>query len=276
MINRMQAFEKNSDDAFVSASDLQIQFPDSKGRLGAKILDDFSISVDQGELVSIVGPSGCGKSTFLRIAAALQKPTSGNISINGAPPDRLNRDGCRLAFVFQDPNLLPWRKAIGNVTLPLELAGVPKEERNQRALKALLKMGLQESDFSKLPRMLSGGMKMRVSIARAMVTQPNVFLFDEPFAALDDVLRGQLNEELLMLWNESQWTVLFVTHNISEAVFLSQRVLVMGHGKIVDEIKIDLPFPRDQSIQESSDYQKLVVRVSQSLRRGQLKNGANS
>lgn len=272
----MQAFEKNSDDAFVSASDLQIQFPDSKGRLGAKILDDFSISVDQGELVSIVGPSGCGKSTFLRIAAALQKPTSGNISINGAPPDRLNRDGCRLAFVFQDPNLLPWRKAIGNVTLPLELAGVPKEERNQRALKALLKMGLQESDFSKLPRMLSGGMKMRVSIARAMVTQPNVFLFDEPFAALDDVLRGQLNEELLMLWNESQWTVLFVTHNISEAVFLSQRVLVMGHGKIVDEIKIDLPFPRDQSIQESSDYQKLVVRVSQSLRRGQLKNGANS
>ncbi|MCE2447904.1 MAG: ABC transporter ATP-binding protein [Candidatus Latescibacteria bacterium] len=184
---------------------------------GVQALRDLDLEISRGQFVSIVGPSGCGKSTFLRLVAGLDQPTSGELRVEGHDP-------LGLAFVFQDATLLPWRSVAHNITLPLELR---REAADERVAQTLELVGL--TDFAAAyPAQLSGGMRMRVSIARALVTRPQILLLDEPFGALDEITRQRLNEELLRLWQEDRWTGLFVTHNVSEAVFLSQRVLVMS------------------------------------------------
>jgi NitT/TauT family transport system ATP-binding protein len=221
-----------------------------------------SFECRRGEFVAIVGPSGCGKSTVLRLIAQLQLPTSGHLQLGWE--DQNNSAG----FVFQQPTLLPWRNVIDNIALPLELRGVGREQRHEAAKRARTLVQLSAEDESKLPRMLSGGMKMRVSVARALVSDPIVMLMDEPFGAVDDLLRTRLNEEVVSLWQNHQWTTLFVTHNISEAVLVSQRVLVMSPrpGQIVDSIPVDLPYPRTEEVRGTAEFAKLTYQVSKSLR----------
>ena len=224
---------------------------------------EASFAIEKGEFVTFVGPSGCGKSTILKTLAGLQTPTSGELEVESQST----------AFVFQEPNLLPWRTAIDNVTLPLEIVKHPsrnesKPVRLEKARAALRKVGLVSTDDKKIPRELSGGMRMRVSLARALVTEPQLMLMDEPFAALDDVLRIQLNEELLSLWQENDWTTVFVTHNVHEAVFLSQRILVMGTnpGRIVSEVAIPFDYPRKFQLQSSPQFTEIVHEVTRQLR----------
>ncbi|MDG2382427.1 MAG: ABC transporter ATP-binding protein [Pirellulaceae bacterium] len=229
----------------------------------APTLESVDLCCAPGTFVTIVGPSGCGKSTFLRCVANLQQPTIGRLQIaeaNGQTP--------RVAFVFQDPTLLPWRNVQQNIELPLELRREPVADRRSQAMSALRQVGLVDDDALKFPHMLSGGMRMRVSLARALITKPRVLLLDEPFAALDEISRQQLNEELLRLWGEQGWTTLFVTHNVNEAVFLSQRVLVMSQrpGKIAADFSIDFDQPRDSQLRSSLEFAELTGRVSAALR----------
>ena len=225
-------------------------------------LNRLNLKCSRGEFISIVGPSGCGKSTVLRLIADLQQPTSGTIH-RGWEDGGANQVG----FVFQQPNLLPWRKVLDNIAMPLELRGESRQSRNAAARRAREIVGLSLDDETKLPRMLSGGMQMRVSVARALVTQPQVMLMDEPFAAVDDLLRTQLNEELMSLWQVQGWTTIFVTHHVHEAVFLSQRVLIMSPspGRIVDDVKIDLPYPRPAGIRGSAGFAAIAHDVLQRL-----------
>lgn len=229
------------------------------------ILSDVNLQVAQGEFISLVGPSGCGKSTLLRLVAGLRQVSGGSLILNGGEPSRP-----RTAFVFQDPNLLPWRTVAGNIRLPLELPEGRGRLAQSRQLiaDAISLIGLSESDATKRPRQLSGGMRMRVSLARALVTDPELLLLDEPFAALDDILRQQLNEELQRIWWEKKWTGLFVTHNVNEAVFLSQRVLVMSQrpGKILGEIEVPFDFPREADLRASAEFASLTGQVSSLLR----------
>ena len=192
----------------ITIDDLSMQYGD------ATVLDSVSCDIPAGQWVSIVGPSGCGKSTLLRCVAGLTNPTTGMVQLGGQQP----------AFVFQDPTLLPWRSAADNIQLPLELEEQSMENRSDRILQVAQLVGLDATDINKYPRELSGGMRMRVSIARALVMKPNALLLDEPFAALDEILRQQLNQELLHIWQTQQMTVLFVAHNVTEAVYLSQRL----------------------------------------------------
>lgn len=242
----------------VSASRVELRF--ASGQLGVR---DVSLTVRRGELVSLVGPSGCGKSTLLRMIAGLLSPTGGELHV----PARSESDS-RTAFVFQDSNLLPWRSVFDNIRLPLELRGVPMDEQRAAVESSLKLIGLKPADSSKRPRMLSGGMRMRVSLARALVTHPELLLLDEPFAALDDLLRQQLNEELLRIWTEQRWTGIFVTHNVAEAVFLSQRVLVMSKspGTLVADIAVPFEHPRDPELRSSPEFAKLTGEVSRRLR----------
>ena len=230
-------------------------------------LSSISTTIKTGEFVSIVGPSGCGKSTFLRLVAGLRSATSGSLLISEQPP---TNSPLRRAFVFQDPSLLPWRTVEANVRLPFEL-GSDKDSTDPKARVAatLRLVGLAESDSLKRPRELSGGMRMRVSLARALVTDPQIMLLDEPFAALDDILRQQLNEELQRIWWEKRWTGLFVTHNVSEAVFLSQRVLVMSRrpGTFLADIAVPFAFPRSPSLRAEPEFARLAGEISVQLRR---------
>ncbi len=223
------------------------------------VLSEIDYSIRAGQFVSLVGPSGCGKTTILRLVAGLLAPTTGEVCVAGQP---------RIAFVFQEANLLPWRDVTNNIRLPLELLGVPRDEQDQAIRDSLQLIGLRRVDAEKYPRMLSGGMKMRVSLARAMVTHPEILLLDEPFAALDDMLRQQLNEDLLRIWGEQGWTGLFVTHNVSEAVFLSQQVAVMqAHpGRIVELIDIPFPYPRSPDLRGDPAFARLAALISQRLR----------
>ena len=225
-------------------------------------IENVSADFASGSFTSIVGPSGCGKSTLLRCVASLVQPTAGNIDV------QIEQGHGGIAFVFQHPNLLPWRDVAQNIRLPLELQGVPKSEQMQRVDQCLELVGLLEQDRHKLPGMLSGGMKMRVSLARALVTRPRVLLMDEPFAALDDILRQQLNEELLRLWALEEWTTIFVTHNVGEAVYLSQRVAVMSSrpGRIADLIDIPFGYPRQASLRATPEFAALSGAVSNRLR----------
>lgn len=229
---------------------------------GHVALDDLHLDCPAGSFTSIVGPSGCGKSTLLRCISHLQPTTAGQLQLQTDSGDP------RIAFVFQDPTLLAWRNVIENICLPLELDGQPRASRQVQAQSMLAQVGLTAADGGKFPEMLSGGMRMRVSLARALVQTPEVMLLDEPFAALDDISRQQLNEELLRLWQARQCTTLFVTHNVSEAVFLSERVLVMSRqpGRIVAEIKIDLPYPRRADLRETPEFVALTGTVGRSLR----------
>jgi NitT/TauT family transport system ATP-binding protein len=216
---------------------------------GVEALANVSLDVRAGEFLSVLGPSGCGKSTLLRLIAGLAEPTTGTIDWSD---DSGRAD---LGFVFQEPTLMPWATALANVALPLKLRGVAKSEREARAAEALDNVGLK--GFERVwPRELSGGMKMRVSLARALVVQPRLLLMDEPFAALDEITRHRLNDDLLELWQQSGVTIVFVTHSVFESVFLSQRIVVMSArpGRVSAELAVTTPYPRSQAFRTSAEY----------------------
>ncbi|MCL4202560.1 MAG: ABC transporter ATP-binding protein [Pirellulaceae bacterium] len=248
----------------IVAKDLDVTF---RGRYAA--VRGASFQVAAGQFVSIVGPSGCGKSTLLRLIAGLLAPNTGTLTVAGVSPAENRRKRHRLSFVFQDPNLLPWRTVADNIRLPLELQGTPVDEQRGRVDECLRLIGLQPADIAKRPAMLSGGMKMRVSLARALVTHPDLLLLDEPFAALDDLMRGQLNEELNRIWNQQGWTSVFVTHNVAEAVYLSQRVLIMSPspGTVVAEVEIPFGPNRSPDLRAEPQFARLCGQVSQLLRK---------
>lgn len=234
---------------------------------GTVALQEVNLNLTKGEFVSFVGPSGCGKSTIFKLITGLGEPTSGRLEILGKSPKDARKDN-GTAFVFQEHTLLPWTSVIENVMLPLKLRGDSKKSCREEAERVLELVGLK--DYTKaLPRMLSGGMKMRVSIARALVSKPKLLLMDEPFGALDEITRQTLQDELLAIWEqEKAMTVLFVTHNVFEAVFLSTRVVVMTPrpGKVSDIIPIDVSFPRDVEFRTTARFGELVREVSGSLK----------
>ncbi|QDS87061.1 Bicarbonate transport ATP-binding protein CmpD [Rosistilla ulvae] len=230
---------------------------------GQSIIETLDLQIAAGEFVAIVGPSGCGKTSLLRMVADLQRPSGGSLKLSVA-----DRDRPPIAYVFQDPTLLPWRTVLENIALPLELAGKSRGEATAAASGVLSMVGLRDDDRNKLPAMLSGGMRMRVSLARAVVMQPQIMLFDEPFAALDDLLRSRLNEQILQLWQQQRWTGLFVTHNVSEAIFLSNRVLVMTDrpARIAEIVDVPFDHPREASLRSSIEFNRLTERLTQLLR----------
>lgn len=234
------------------------------------VLNDISLRFNAGQITSLLGPSGCGKSTLLRVIAGLLKPSSGGVTFENAGTSENSQADCpagRLGYVFQDAALLPWRTVLSNATLPLELLGLySASERRSYAAEQLTAVGLKADDFRKLPAQLSGGMRMRVSIARALVTNPAILLLDEPFAALDDILRTRLGEMVIQLWRQHPRTIVLVTHNIAEAILLSQRVLVMGSGKIASDIKVDLPFEATEDVRSTEAFSKTYAYVSKVLR----------
>ena len=231
---------------------------------GVMALGPFDLDVGKGEFVSLLGPSGCGKSTALRLIAGLNAPTSGTVGVS--QPTGRSSAGQAIGFVFQEPTLMPWTNVRENVGLPLKLAQVPHRQAMARIDEALTRVGLSEFAAA-FPRELSGGMKMRVSLARALVTDPDILLMDEPFAALDEITRFRLNNDLLALWRNLRKTVVFVTHSVFESVYLSQRVVVMTArpGRIGAEFRIDVPEPRGEEFRTSADYAGYCRMVSNTL-----------
>jgi NitT/TauT family transport system ATP-binding protein len=229
-----------------------MRFPD-----GTDALDDVSLSVDSGEFVTIVGPSGCGKSTLLKIASGLLKASSGTVDV----------DPAGIGYVFQDATLLPWRTVWRNVELLTELHGISKAERERRVREAVDLVGLTGFE-GHYPKALSGGMKMRASLARTLTMKPPVFLFDEPFGAVDEITRERLNEETLKLFEQERFAGLFITHSISEAVFLSTRVLVMSSrpGRIVESVDVPFEYPRHPDIRFDSTFGEISAHISHALR----------
>lgn len=221
-----------------------------------KVLDGISLKVESGRFVSIVGPSGCGKSSLLMMLAGLTTPTSGVISASGKPVEK--PDPQRIGVVFQDASLYPWLSACGNVEFPLSLRGVNKRDRREKAMEALALVGL-EAFAENFPHELSGGMKQRVSIARGLVQDPPILLMDEPFAALDEQTRISMGDELLRIWDKTRKTVIFVTHGLSEAIYLSDEVLVMSGrpGRLLDRVEIDLPRPRNLEMMSTPRFAEL-------------------
>jgi len=233
---------------------------------GTRALLPVDLTVRQGEFVSLLGPSGCGKSTLLKMIAGLIEPSDGKLMLFRRDR-RENQHDLPLSFVFQEATLMPWSTVHKNVRLPLDLAGVPRGEANTRVQEILALVGLGQFGHV-LPRELSGGMQMRVSIARGLVTRPRVLLMDEPFGALDEITRNKLDSDLLDLWQEQKLTVVFVTHSIQEAVFLSQRVIMMAArpGRVVDDIRIETRLPRDDAFRVSQPF----THYAQLLQRGLL------
>jgi NitT/TauT family transport system ATP-binding protein len=225
---------------------------------GTAALDGVDLTIAAGSFVSLLGPSGCGKSTLLRIIAGLDRPTTGDVRGVESP----------ISFVFQEPTLMPWATVADNIYLPLRLAGASRAAAEPRIADAVRLVGLDGFDRA-YPRELSGGMKMRVSLARALVTRPRLLLLDEPFAALDEITRFKLNDDLLRLWRDQGWTVVFVTHSVYESVFLSERVVVMSPrpGRIAADVAIDLPQPRAAALRASPAYGVLAQSVSDRLAR---------
>ena len=231
---------------------------------GTLALEQVNLKVGQHEFVSLLGPSGCGKSTALKMIAGLSPVTAGSIVWS----DSIGDHAKDISFVFQEPTLMPWTKVFENVWLPLRLKGVALETAKPMVNAVLEKVGL--SQFAHVyPRELSGGMKMRVSIARAMITKPRLLLMDEPFAALDEMTRFKLNNDTLALWQAQQFTTIFVTHSVYESVYLSNRIIVMAArpGRIIADIAIDEPYPRTDSFRNTSRYAELCVKVSQALQK---------
>ncbi len=231
---------------------------------GVMALGPLDLDIPRGEFVSLLGPSGCGKSTALRVIAGLASPTSGSVEVSHHAGD--GRPGHSIGFVFQEPTLMPWTSVAGNVRLPLKLAGTPSAESDVRIGEALARVGL--ADFAgAFPRELSGGMKMRVSLARALVTNPDILLMDEPFAALDEITRFRLNDDLLSLWRKLNKTIVFVTHSVFESVYLSQRVVVMTQrpGRLSADIRIEASEPRGEHFRTSAGYGEYCRKVSAAL-----------
>jgi NitT/TauT family transport system ATP-binding protein len=233
-------------------------------RSGAAVLEGIDLNIAKGEFVSILGPSGCGKSTLLKMISGLASVTSGVIKVDGMTPANARE---LMSFIFQDATLLPWRTAENNVGLGLELENATKERRQQKVSEVLELVGLSSVKKS-YPRELSGGMKMRVSIARALATRPRILLMDEPFGALDEISRDRMNEELLRLQRGQKWTVVFVTHSVAEAVFLSSRIVILAPnpGRILDVVTVDLGEQRTSETRETDHYENEVSRVSRLLR----------
>jgi NitT/TauT family transport system ATP-binding protein len=241
-------------DTLLDFADVAMRFPN-----GTVALTGVDLTVQRGEFVTVVGPSGCGKSTLLRIASGLESASDGSVSVSTD----------RIGYVFQDATLLPWRNVTDNVELLAELHGVPARERAAKAKEAIELVGLTGFEES-LPKQLSGGMRMRTSLARSLTLDPELFLFDEPFGALDEITRERLNDELLRLFVEQQFAGLFITHSVSEAVYLSTRVIVMSGrpGHIVDSFDVPFPMPRNPDIRFEPEFGKLVGEVSHALREG--------
>jgi len=235
---------------------------------GTRALLPVNLTVREGEFVTLLGPSGCGKSTLLKMVAGLLGPSDGRLLLWRKPVDEVESTGHRLSFVFQEATLMPWASVMGNVRLPLDLAGVPRAQSEPRVRAALDLVGLSAFERQR-PRELSGGMQMRVSIARGLVTEPTLLLMDEPFGALDEITRNRLDAELLELWRQKKLTVIFVTHSIHEAVYLSQRVIVMAArpGRIVEEVLIDEPYPRGADFRVSQAFSQHAKRLQDSLLR---------
>src|SRR5579871_1892825 len=250
----------------VDAQNISLTFETADGRVDA--LSNVNLQVAEGEFVSFIGPSGCGKTTMLRVIADLQQPTSGTLRVNG-----MTAEQARLAraygYVFQAPALFPWRTIEKNIKLPLEILGFSESEQKARAERYLAMVNLKGFE-RKFPWQLSGGMQQRVSIARALSFDPTLLLMDEPFGALDEIVRDHLNEQLLQLWKSTGKTVLFVTHSIPEAVFLSTKIVVMSPrpGRIIDIIDCNFPADRSLEIRETPGFLKIAQRVRTGLRAG--------
>ncbi len=247
-------------------SPIAVRLENVSKRFGASatpILAPLELTVAPGEFVAILGPSGCGKSTLLRLLSGLASPSSGRITVDGHPPGQ----GDDLAYVFQDATLLPWLDVSANVETLLRLRHVPAAELARRRDAALALVRLSDRARS-YPRQLSGGQKMRVSLARALATEPRVLLLDEPFGALDEMTRDRLGEELLAIRERQRWTALFVTHSVAEAVFLASRILILAArpGRVAHDLRIDLPYPRNQDTRRDPSYLRLVADVSARLR----------
>ena len=235
---------------------------------GTHALQPVDLTVAEGEFVTLLGPSGCGKSTLLKMIAGLLAPSDGRVLLWRKPVPQLKVGGRKLAFVFQAPTLMPWAGVQSNVRLPLDLANVARPEADTRVADALKLVGLSRFAGA-LPRALSGGMQMRVSIARGLVTQPQLLLMDEPFGALDEITRHKLDAELLGLWRAKRLTIVFVTHSIHEAVFLSNRVVMMAArpGRVVEEVRIDEPYPRSADFMVTPQFSRYAKRLQDSLLR---------
>jgi len=227
-------------------------------------LEGISLTVERGEFVTFLGPSGCGKSTLLKLVSGLSHVSEGQVQVNGMTPVNARE---LMSFIFQDATLLPWRTVEQNVGLGMELEYAALAARKERVARMLNLVSLGHV-ARRYPRQLSGGMKMRVSIARALVSRPRILLMDEPFAALDEMSRDRLNEELLRLYSEQKWTVLFVTHSVAEAVFLSSRIVILAAhpGRVAHEIRVDLPWPRTAETRESKAFEEQVTQASRLLR----------
>jgi NitT/TauT family transport system ATP-binding protein len=233
---------------------------------GTQALEPVDLSIREGEFVTLLGPSGCGKSTLLKMIAGLLDPSDGRILVYRKPVDAIESTGHKMSFVFQEATLMPWAKVMANVRLPLDLQDQATSNSDAKVRDVLKLVGLEKFETS-LPRELSGGMQMRVSIARGLVTEPSVLLMDEPFGALDEITRNRLDADLLDLWQKKKLTVVFVTHSIYEAVYLSNRVVVMAArpGRVVDEVMIDEPYPRGNEFRVSTQFSQYAKRLQDSL-----------
>ena len=255
-----------TNETVVAASDLGLVFETNDGPVTA--LTSVDLDVKKGDFVSFIGPSGCGKTTFLRVIADLEKPTSGRISVNGMSPEQARRSRA-YGYVFQAAALYPWRTIEKNIALPLEIMGIPRGEQSARIARVLDLVNL--AGFAKkFPWQLSGGMQQRASIARALAFDADLLLMDEPFGALDEIVRDHLNEELLKLWERTDKTICFVTHSIPEAVYLSTKIVVMSPrpGRVTDIIESPLPRERPLEIRETPEFLEIAHRVREGLRAG--------
>ena len=250
----------------ISAQSLSLTFETNDGPVHA--LKDVDLAIDKGEFVSFIGPSGCGKTTFLRVIADLEQPTGGEITVNDVSPEQARLDRS-YGYVFQAAGLYPWRTIAKNIALPLEIMNIPKRERTERIERVLELVDLKGFG-KKFPWQLSGGMQQRASIARALAFDADLLLMDEPFGALDEIVRDHLNEQLLQLWDRTNKTICFVTHSIPEAVYLSTKIVVMSPrpGRVTDVIESTLPKERPLNIRESKEFLDIAHRVREGLRAG--------
>ncbi|QIE41837.1 ABC transporter ATP-binding protein [Meridianimarinicoccus aquatilis] len=253
-------------DVVIDARDVELVFETNDGPVHA--LQDINLQISKGDFVSFIGPSGCGKTTFLRAIAALEQPTGGTLTVNGMSPDEARRSRA-YGYVFQAAGLYPWRTIAANVKLPLEIMGFDKAEQDRRAQDVLRLVDLEGFE-RKYPWQLSGGMQQRASIARALAFDADLLLMDEPFGALDEIVRDHLNEQLLSLWARTEKTIGFVTHSIPEAVYLSTKIVVMSPrpGRITDVIDSPLPRERPLDIRDTPEFLEVAHRVREGLRAG--------